>query len=138
MTTYNFIDNAHGSMLIEHEDLLEMPRVLRKSNGDQVFRYCNFGGSFFDGRITSAAFLSCRFAKIDWYWSSFIGALFENTRFTDCIFRGANFAACRFVNCEMNNCQFEKDNLNGSCDFDDCQWFGGIIKNCSGLPKAIF
>jgi fluoroquinolone resistance protein len=101
------------------------------------FRYCNFIDFSMEGGHITSDFVGCSFRGLDLYWTMFNIVNFIDCRFTDCVFRGVAFPQCRFVECTLVNCRFNKDNLNGDCDFDKSVAYGCTINGCEGFAALI-
>lgn len=106
------------------------------SGNDAIFLYSAFRGLEIEGLGVEGALLYCELERVDWYWGLFNAALIAQTRFVDCIFRGCSFRGVDFVECRFERCRFIKDNLGGSCVFDDCRLVECVFENCEIAPDA--
>lgn len=102
---------------------------------DNVFRYSEFTGISTEGGEVDSVFVSCKFAKCEWYWGLFNLAIFVEVDFNGCTFRGTSFDGSKFIDCNFTNCEFVKDNLGADCSFNDVVWYGCSQSNCTGLDR---
>ncbi len=103
---------------------------------ENYFWYCTFAGLDEEGGSIESVFLSCEFARCQWYWGMFNLAVFVGVRFTDCTFRGTSFSGCKFVECDFIRCHFTKDNLGGNCSFDDSRWYSCTQTDTRGIEHV--
>ena len=123
-------------MLYDREAFNDPTQLLGRLE-ESVFRYAVFSGMSFEGGHIDAAFLSCEFTNVEWYWGLFNICVFVGCRFNGCLFQGTNFAGCRFVDCVFEDCRFVKDNLDSECSFENTQWYGSTQRNCEGLDSFL-
>lgn len=119
-------------MLFEEIDY-SPPDSLPELGGDHVFRYCTFEGLNEENTLhVDSTFLRCTFKNDEFYWTLFNGVLFSGCELESCTFRGVSFADCRFIDCTFKDCVFTKDNLGGSCTYEDTLWAGCSQTGCTG------
>jgi fluoroquinolone resistance protein len=86
-----------------------------------IFTCCTFRDLTIDGASIDGGLIQCGFQRVDWYWGLFNTAIIAHTKFEDCVFRGCSFRGVEFVDCVFERCRFTRDNLDGTCVFDDCR-----------------
>ncbi|MBI5091571.1 MAG: pentapeptide repeat-containing protein [Candidatus Hydrogenedentes bacterium] len=124
-------------VIVEHLEICEPEGLSAQLNEECVYRFVRFTGLSMEGGHIDAAFLTCTFTRIDWYWGIFNCAVFVECQFEDCIFLGAAFPDCKFVECSFVRCRFAKDNMGGDCSFDGAKWYGCTQTDCEGLSEHV-
>ena len=106
---------------------------------DDLYKFCTFENFAVEGQPISGDFLDCTFKGLDWYRGFFSGVTFLRCRFKRCVFSGCNFTDARFVECALENSRFQKDNLDGDCNFTGAVAYGCILgSECSGFEPQTF
>lgn len=140
---------------IDLRDALAKRIALRDVSANLIYaEACDFSESCFEevrfnlSEISSAAFINCRFMRVDFYASELIETSFYNAHLDGVNFASANMKNSLFVNSTVRNCVFKTANMvsanfSGSeiedADFtgahlDDAQFVN--LKNISGIKLS--